>query len=427
MKLTYFVNTMMLLEGRNTRVLCDPWVTFDAESRSGLYNFPETDYTREEIAAIKPDFIYLTHTHADHFDPETLALFPKDTPFIVSWYKDNFTERAVRRLGFTDVRVCPLVDGLALKGDDHCWIEPSAVYSDVDSIALFRIDGVSVLNANDNPFHEEQCRHFVEKHGPPDAACVPYGFQGPYPMFYENLSVEEKQAESNKKKLRNYDIVADYVRTLKPKYLIPLAGGAIYGGKKALMMKYSGVGNAEEAVEHAKAQCQEDFEPIFLTSRNAFDFDAKRRDGAYQQHTHEGDWDYIERISQKPGPFDEGGLFWIDPAERIDLTPLLKPARVKQQTRQQHSGLDSDSVFFIDVGGPFLYRLCLADTDVSRVRETDITDDAYEIFRVPYSLMIGMLTRHYNYSNVKTQFIDFYRQPNIFNQDLHILMSHLHL
>ena len=30
-------------------------------------------------------------------------------------------------------------------------------------------------------------------------------------------------------------------------------------------------------------------------------------------------------------------------------------------------------------------------------------------------------------NNSKTQFIDFYRKPNIFNPDLHILMSHLHL
>ena len=74
MKITYLVNTMIMMEGRDSRVLCDPWVTFDAESNSGLYNFPETDYTRDEIAGLKPDFIYITHTHADHYDPDTLPL-----------------------------------------------------------------------------------------------------------------------------------------------------------------------------------------------------------------------------------------------------------------------------------------------------------------------------------------------------------------
>ena len=427
MKITYLVNTMIMMEGRDSRVLCDPWVTFDAESNSGLYNFPETDYTRDEIAGLKPDFIYITHTHADHYDPDTLSLFDRDTPILVSSYRDNFTERAMHRLGFTDVRVCPLGEGLALNGDDYCWIEPSAVYSDVDSIAVFRIDGVSLLNANDNPFHEEQCRHLAEAYGPLDAACIPYGFQGPYPMFYDNLSPAEKQVESDKKMMRNYEMVADYLRTLRPRYFMPLAGGAIYGGKKALMMKYSGIGSAEDAVAYAEANCDHSFEPIFLTSRGSFDFKTGAYEGEYTQHTHEGDWDYIERISEKLGPFDEGGSFWIDPSERIDLLRLFKQARLKQHEHQQRKCLESDAVYFIDVGQESLYRFSLADTDVSKVREAEITDERFEIFRVPYSLMIGMLTRHYNYSNVKTQFINFYRQPDIFDAELHILMSHLHV
>ena len=46
---------------------------------------------------------------------------------------------------------------------------------------------------------------------------------------------------------------------------------------------------------------------------------------------------------------------------------------------------------------------------------------------MPYSLLVGLLTRHYNYSNVKTQHMTFYRKPNVFNRDLHILMSFLQL
>ena len=56
-----------------------------------------------------------------------------------------------------------------------------------------------------------------------------------------------------------------------------------------------------------------------------------------------------------------------------------------------------------------------------------IEDEAYEIFRMPYSLLVALLTRHYNFSNVKTQHMTFFRKPNIFNPDLHILMSFLQL
>ena len=43
MKITYYVNTMFLLEGKNSRVLCDPWITNDNKSRSGLYNYPKLE------------------------------------------------------------------------------------------------------------------------------------------------------------------------------------------------------------------------------------------------------------------------------------------------------------------------------------------------------------------------------------------------
>ena len=41
MKLTYFCNTMFLLEGKKTKVLCDPWITTGFKSSSGLFNLPK--------------------------------------------------------------------------------------------------------------------------------------------------------------------------------------------------------------------------------------------------------------------------------------------------------------------------------------------------------------------------------------------------
>ena len=62
MKITYFVNTMFLITGKDTKVLCDPWVTSDNKSRSGLYNFPKLKTIREDLPNLKPDFIYISHS-----------------------------------------------------------------------------------------------------------------------------------------------------------------------------------------------------------------------------------------------------------------------------------------------------------------------------------------------------------------------------
>ena len=423
MRITYYANAMILLEGRKSRILCDPWVTFDRVSMSGLYTFPELCMTPEQVTAIKPDFIYISHTHEDHFDPITLALFPTDTPILIANYALNFTERNVRALGFTDVRVVDAGKGAALNGDDWCWIEPNGAYPEVDSLMVARLDDMIVANLNDNPYDQAQCEALARRFPGLDLACVPFSFQGPYPAFYENLSPEERKTEAEKKRHRNYDVMVQFAQTLKPKWLFPFAAGAMYGGPKARLFPYYGVGTCSEAVAYARQKLS--FEPLLLSQHCSYDFDTGKFTGDYKEVSYADQIEYIEDIATKPSLFDEGGRFWIAPSERIDLSRLLQRARQKQFGYQKRRNYMSNGVFLLDVGGEYLYRFPLADETVSRVREADINDDVYEIFRIPYSLLIGVLTGHYNWSNIKTQYVSFYRKPNAFNPDLHILMSYL--
>jgi hypothetical protein len=425
MKLTYFVNAMILMEGRSSKVLCDPWITFDDKSSSGLFNFPRSKMTRADIAALKPDYIYITHTHADHFDPETLSLFSKDTPVIVAPFENNFTARNVRKIGFHDVRIAHPTDGLALNGNDHCWIEVSATYPEVDSLGVFRIDDQFILNANDNPFDEAQCASIAARFGRIDLCCVPFGFQGPYPAFYENLATAEKAHEANERKLANYRQLSGYVRTIRPRRLFAFAGGAIYGGSKARLHPYYGVGTAEEAVQAAQKEFS--FEPVFLSEGCGYELETGKISGNVRHITYADDEAYINKIAEAPGPFDLGGQFYVDPSQCIDLSSLLEKAREKQISWARHTGRKPELVYFLDLNQGPLYRLCFDEPGVKRVKESDITDPAYEIFRLPYPLMIGLLTGHYNWSNVKTQFVSFYRHPNRFDRDLHVLMSYLQL
>ena len=80
MKIKYISNASIFLEGKNSKVLFDPWITFNNNSNSNYYNFPENKYSKKEIENLKPDFIYISHSHPDHFDPVTLDLFNKKTP-----------------------------------------------------------------------------------------------------------------------------------------------------------------------------------------------------------------------------------------------------------------------------------------------------------------------------------------------------------
>ena len=423
MRITYFANAMIMLEGKQSRVLCDPWVTFNRQSSSGLFTFPELRMTPEQVAELAPHFIYISHTHADHFDPTTLALFPASTPILIAKYTHNFTERNVRALGFTDVRIVDGVTGQALNGDDWCWIEPNSVYPEVDSLLVVRIDGKTAANLNDNPYDQAQCESLARRFGQMDLACVPFSFQGPYPAFYENLNPHERAAEAEKKKLHNYETMTRFAETLGAKRFFPFAAGALYAGAKARLFPYYGVGSCGEAVAYAQKRVK--IEPLLLSQRCSYDLSTGEYSGTYRETTYTDQLEYIEAVANTPSIFDQGGRFWVAKSERIDLTKLLQRARQRQMIWQQRRKYISDSAFFLDVGEPGLYRFHFGDDTVTRVRETEIKDPVYEIFRIPYSLLIGVLTGHYNWSNIKTQHVSFFRRPNIFNPDLHVLMSYL--
>ena len=170
-----------------------------------------------------------------------------------------------------------------------------------------------------------------------------------------------------------------------------------------------------------------DIKTILLSENCSYDFSKKKISGKFINHTFKNMEPYFKEISKLQSPFEKGGSFWIHPSQRIDLTNLISVARGKQKVWQERYKIKSKLVFFIDIGQKYLYRMSLDNTEVARVEEKKISDNSYEIFRIPYSLFIGFLTRHYNYSNLKTQFVSFYRKPNNFFPELHILMSHLHL
>jgi hypothetical protein len=117
----------------------------------------------------------------------------------------------------------------------------------------------------------------------------------------------------------------------------------------------------------------------------------------------------------------------VAPSERIDLSGLLCAARQNQQRWQQRYGTKSEIAYYFDVGEQLLYRLSLADDKVSRVRESDIPDDRYEIFRLPYELLLGMVQRDYVWSNVNTQHMSFYRKGDSMDPELMVLLNYLQI
>lgn len=442
MKIKYFTNSMVLISGKNLSILCDPWITFNETSNTNLYNFPETKFSKEEIAAIKPDYIYITHTHADHFDKITLNLFDKNTPVLCADYKNNFTEKNLKALGFNNVIVCKNDESYKFNNEDECNLYVAEINPEVDSLGIFKIDGLTMLNANDVVYSKNQMDEIGKKFNF-DIAMIPYAYQGPYPAFYENLTLKDREKKANEKKIRNYDLMFKFIDSIKPRNVFPFAAGCVYGGKKAKQYAYYGVGTAQEGIKYCKDKNQ-NFTEILINGGEEYDFETGKSSAEFIPITHDDQYEYLERISKNKSIFDEefisdklekfyphnelsSDIFIIGKSYHQNLKRILKKARSNQIRWQSKMNIVSDKAFFIDVGHEHLYRMTLADDTVETIKEEQIKDANYEIFRCSYSLLMGLVTGHFNYSNVKTGLMSFYRKPDVFDPKIHILMSYLQL
>ena len=104
MKFTILSHAGMLVEDRGKSILIDPWLVGSCYWRS-WWNFPEIE--REFLDDIKPDYIYLTHLHWDHFHSPSLRLFDKDVKFLVPKIPGTRMVRDLRSIKRTNIVEIP--------------------------------------------------------------------------------------------------------------------------------------------------------------------------------------------------------------------------------------------------------------------------------------------------------------------------------
>jgi len=87
------------------RLICDPWLIGSCYWRS-WWNFPEPDPSLLED--LRPNFIYLTHLHWDHFHgPSLRKLFRPDTTIIVPKVHTSRMTEDLKWLGFNNIVEAP--------------------------------------------------------------------------------------------------------------------------------------------------------------------------------------------------------------------------------------------------------------------------------------------------------------------------------
>jgi UDP-MurNAc hydroxylase len=98
MDITFLGQAGLFIRTRAGSILCDPW--FNPAYFGSWFPFPANYHIDPETIG-SPDYLYISHLHHDHFDPEFLqAHVSKEAQVLLPDYPVNDLERELRDLGF---------------------------------------------------------------------------------------------------------------------------------------------------------------------------------------------------------------------------------------------------------------------------------------------------------------------------------------
>ena len=97
MRLQYISSACVLIEDNGVKILCDPWLV-DGAYLDSWFHYPPLKFQPEQFNDV--DFIYISHIHPDHFDPNTLNRMNKKIPIIINNYVSKFLKKNIEEIGF---------------------------------------------------------------------------------------------------------------------------------------------------------------------------------------------------------------------------------------------------------------------------------------------------------------------------------------
>ena len=233
------------VQGGGRTLLTDPWLVDPIGCSSG-FHFPPLVHDTARLAA-ETDAIYISHIHPDHFNPPTLAAFPRTIPIYIGRYRRKEFRDEVAALGFPVVEV-PFQEPTRVAGTDleitiieHDY-EESAAY---DSSIVIRAPGFSVFDNNDCFLRPEKYR-WVRERFAIDYAFLGYSPASFFPICFE-MDAAEKARLLDLAAERRYDDFLDAAELLGARLAIPFASGARFLHEAALWRNVA-FNSATEAV-----------------------------------------------------------------------------------------------------------------------------------------------------------------------------------
>ncbi len=220
LKITFVGHAGLYIETRHGSVLTDPW--FNPAYFASWFPFPSNEDLDLGLIA-SPKYLYLSHLHHDHYDPEFLREHvSKDAIVILPDYPLDLLERELRSLGFTrfiQTKNAQVLEHEGLRFMVMAQVSPAD--GPLGDSSLMVDDGETrILDQNDSrPVDLETLAGF----GPFDAHFLQFSGAIWYPMVYR-FPEKMKQVLARKKRENQMARALRYVQAVRAAHVVPSAG-----------------------------------------------------------------------------------------------------------------------------------------------------------------------------------------------------------
>jgi UDP-MurNAc hydroxylase len=429
MRITQITNACAILESGGTRLLCDPWLS-DGAFEGSWFHFPPVKHRPRDLGRI--DAVYISHIHPDHFDPATLAQFPRDLLILVLKGPGDFLGKALERQGFTNV--VALADRQVHQvGALRCQVLPpfcghnffdSSVGNLIDTALLVDDGRFRVMNANDNVPDAAAAARIREEFGPLSVMMVQYCAAGPFPSCFQNYSPEERREKHLWVKRRYLDLFVDIARAVRPDYMMPFAGDFVIAGSQWHKNEVLGTSTVDEAASYVHQQLPEQ-KMILLNEGLTFDLArGEIVNGQYRPFdVPERDRYIREELSRVVYPYQE------DPpvTDWAFFDEALPRARANVWKWQQRLGFVPDLNIYVRIGDrEFAFNF--NGPECSFTAPNAGRREPYVLYQMDPRLLKRILERRAHWNNAEGGcHVDYIRRPDIYHPDMHTLLSFFQL
>ena len=226
-ELTYIGHAGWIVQKSGFKAIFDPWLNPTGTFFNSWHQFPTNDHMLTNDLFSDLDFIYISHSHHDHFDKWTLNMVDRKTMFIIPNFRDKTLRNGLKDLGFKNIVELREKHKKTVK-DVNIQLIIEDGFNDRDSAIILDDGKNKIINLNDCHPSFEKIKKYSKQ---TDLLLLQCSSAIWWPCVYDYNSqdlIEKCKTKRNNVLKRSLE----YYKQVKPKYVVPNAGPPIFLNEK---------------------------------------------------------------------------------------------------------------------------------------------------------------------------------------------------